>query len=137
MDIVGAKTRSRMMSGIRGKNTRPELPVRHSAHALGYRFGLHRRDLSGTPDLVFPRLGVVVMVRGCFWHRHEGCKYCTSPSSNSTFWQAKFRRTTERDRTVMDALRSAAWHVVTIWECQASDQNGLTALPDQCLGSRR
>ena len=97
LDIVDRETRSRMMSGIRGKNTRPEMAVRQLAHALGYRFRLHRRDLPGTPDLVFPGRRAVILVHGCFWHRHAGCPRCTSPGTNTDFWREKFRRNLERD----------------------------------------
>jgi len=136
MDIVDAKTRSRMMGAIRGKDTKPERLVRSAAHALGYRFRLHRRDLPGTPDLVFPRLRVVILVHGCFWHRHYECRWCTAPSSNIAFWEAKFRRTIERDRATEDALCAAGWDAVVIWECQTRDRGKLLSLLDQCLGRR-
>ena len=121
MDIVDRATRSRMMGAIRGKDTKPELVVRHVAHIMGYRFRLHRRDLPGTPDLVFPRHKVVIFVHGCFWHRHEGCRYCSSPATNTSFWNNKFRRNVERDRMAQRELTALGWRVAIIWECLTKD----------------
>lgn len=115
------------MSRIQGKNTKPELIVRRVAHALGYRFRLHRRDLPGSPDLVFPRLGKVIFVHGCFWHRHRGCKYSYSPKSNMAFWEKKFLRNIERDRDVVKKLRKLGWAVLVIWECETGDQSALVS----------
>ena len=107
-----------MMSGIRGKNTQPELAVRRYLHAHGFRFRLHRRDLPGKPDVVLPKYRTAVFVHGCYWHRHEGCKYATTPSSNREFWQRKFRENVERDQRNQTQLAAAGWHVLVIWECQ-------------------
>src|SRR5690348_1853450 len=101
MDNVTPETRSRMMRAVRGKNTKPELVVRSMAHAMGFRFRLHRHDLPGTPDLVFPGLRRVILVHGCFWHRHQGCSATTTPKDNDEFWAAKFRRNVERDRATV------------------------------------
>lgn len=136
MDIVDASTRSRMMGAISGKHTLPERAVRSAAHGLGYRFRLHRRDLPGTPDLVFPRLRVAILVHGCFWHRHEGCRWSTMPSSNIAFWKTKFRRTVERDRTNEAALLAAGWEAIVIWECETRDPDALRNFLGQRLGSR-
>jgi DNA mismatch endonuclease (patch repair protein) len=87
-----------MMSGIRGKNTLPEMLVRRFLHGWGLRYRLHDRALPGTPDLVFPRHGAVIFVHGCYWHRHKGCKYATSPASNVEFWKTKFVGNVRRDR---------------------------------------
>ncbi|MBX5128513.1 DNA mismatch endonuclease Vsr [Rhizobium lentis] len=125
MDIVTREQRSRMMSGIRGKNTRPELAVRKAAHALGYRFRLHRKDLPGSPDLVFPRKNTVVFVHGCYWHRHEGCRYCYIPKSNVEFWATKFKKNIARDQRVREELEQRGWRVVTLWECEAADEEDL------------
>ena len=135
MDIVDTKTRSRMMSGIRSKNTKPEILVRQVAHALGYRFRLNRRDLPGTPDLVFPKLKAAILVHGCFWHRHEGCPYCTVPSSNVAFWLKKFNRNIERDQKVDVALREVGWRPIVIWECETRDITKLKALLSNYLTS--
>jgi DNA mismatch endonuclease (patch repair protein) len=114
-----------MMSGIRGKNTGPELAVRKAAHALGYRFRLHRKDLPGSPDLVFPRKNTVVFVHGCYWHRHEGCRYCYTPKSNIEFWATKFKNNIARDKRVREELEHLGWRVVTLWECETTDVDDL------------
>jgi DNA mismatch endonuclease, patch repair protein len=126
VDILKPDQRSALMSRIQGKNTKPEIIVRRLAHALGYRFRLHRRDLPGSPDLVFPRLGKVIFVHGCFWHRHSRCKYAYSPKSNNAFWEKKFSNNIERDREVIKKLRKLGWDVLVIWECETSDQSALT-----------
>ena len=110
------------MSRIRGKDTRPELSVRRSAHRLGFRFRLHRRDLPGSPDLVFPRLHKIVFVHGCFWHRHPGCRHAYTPRSNLPFWRAKFEANVARDLAVQDKLREMGWQVLTLWECETMNE---------------
>ncbi|NML76937.1 DNA mismatch endonuclease Vsr [Rhizobium sp. S-51] len=117
IDVVGPEKRSQMMSGIRGKNTKPELTLRRHLHATGLRFRLHDPDVTGRPDLVFKSRGAVVFVHGCFWHRHEGCHWCTTPASNPEFWAAKFARNIARDLEVRNALNSSGWRVGTVWEC--------------------
>jgi DNA mismatch endonuclease, patch repair protein len=116
VDIVSAETRSRMMSGIRGKDTRAEIAIRKQLFALGYRYRLHARGLPGSPDLVFPKYKAVVFVHGCFWHRH-GCPLTTTPSSNTDFWQTKFNANRERDGRVLIALRQKGWRIALVWEC--------------------
>ena len=111
MDIVTPEKRSRMMSGIRGKNTKPELAVHKLVHALGYRFRLHRRDLPGSPDLVLPRLRKVIFVHGCFWHRHAGCRFAYTPKSNSEFWLTKLNANMHRDAAAHQTLIAAGWCV--------------------------
>lgn len=124
-DIVSPEVRSRMMSGIRAKNTRPELVLRRALHALGFRYRLHVRNLPGKPDLVFPRYRAIIQVHGCFWHRH-GCSKTTNPASNSEFWQMKFARNVDRDREVECRLRELGWRVGIVWECEiASEQKQL------------
>lgn len=117
MDIVDPETRSRMMSGIRGKDTRPEMMVRKGLHRLGFRFRLHNRNLPGKPDLVLPKRAAVVFVHGCYWHRHQGCRYATTPSTRPEFWQAKFQGNVERDRRNQRELMKAGWRVFIVWEC--------------------
>ena len=117
MDIVDASTRSRMMAGIRGKDTRPEVLLRSALHRHGFRFRLHDRRLPGRPDLVLPRYRAAVLVHGCFWHRHEGCRYATTPSTRPEFWESKFEANVLRDREVLTMLRAAGWRVATVWEC--------------------
>lgn len=126
MDIVSAQRRSAMMAGIRGRDTKPELAVRRLAHRLGYRFRLHRRDLPGTPDLVFPGRRKVVFVHGCFWHRHPGCRFAYEPKSNIGRWCAKFEANVARDARARIALGELGWEVLTIWECEVADPERLT-----------
>lgn len=116
-DIVDQQTRSRMMSGIRGKNTKPELALRRALHARGFRFRLHSKNLFGRPDLVFPKHSAVIFVHGCFWHRHEGCRYATIPSTRQEFWQEKFEANVARDKLVRAKLLESGWRVATVWEC--------------------
>jgi len=116
-DIVDKQTRSRMMAGIRGKNTKPELVLRRALHVRGFRFRLHPPKIHGRPDLVLPKHRAVVFVHGCFWHRHEGCCYSTTPSTRPEFWQAKFEANVARDRAVLAALLENEWRVATVWEC--------------------
>ncbi len=116
-DIVDKRTRSRMMAGIKGKDTKPELALRRALHARGYRYRLHSKKVAGRPDLIFPRFGAAVFVHGCFWHRHAGCRYATTPSTRSEFWKLKFDTNVARDRTVRQALFDTGWRVATVWEC--------------------
>src|SRR5687767_8618303 len=119
-DLVDKETRSRMMSGIRGRNTKPELRVRRHLHRVGLRYSL-KSKLPGRPDLVFPRYGTVVFVHGCFWHRHRGCRYCTMPSSNMEFWTRKFEENVSRDQRVERELEALGWRVFTVWSCELDD----------------
>jgi DNA mismatch endonuclease (patch repair protein) len=130
VDVFTHEQRSAVMARIRGKDTKPEIIVRSMAHALGYRFRLHRRDLPGTPDLVFPRLEKIIFVHGCFWHQHPGCRYAYQPKSNSPFWKAKFSDNRTRDDRALKTLRSLGWKVLVVWECQ-------THKPEQLLGRIR
>lgn len=116
-DVVDKATRSRMMAGIRGANTVPEVKLRRALHAAGFRYRLHAKDLPGKPDLVFPRFGAVVFVHGCFWHRHGNCKWATSPASNIEFWTEKLTKNAERDNRNIDSLRKLGWRVAVVWEC--------------------
>ena len=125
MDIVSPALRSQMMRRIRGKGTKPEIVVRRAAHELGYRFRLHRRDLPGSPDLIFPSRKFALFVHGCFWHRHAGCKYCYEPKSNVDFWDKKFRNNVARDERVEGELEQLGWQVAVIWECETADPVGL------------
>ena len=122
MDIVDSKQRSKMMSRIKGRDTVPEIAVRRTAHRLGFRFRLYRKDLPGCPDLVFPRFRTVVFVHGCFWHRHCGCRYAYAPKTRVRFWSDKFRGNVARDRRNVDALRKLGWQVRIIWECETRDR---------------
>ena len=118
MDIVDSATRSRMMTGIQSKNTKPELLVRRYLHAHGFRYRLHVRELLGSPDLVLPKYRVAIFVHGCFWHQHTGCRYATQPASNSERWRAKFQSNVERDGKNLAGLHAAGWRVLVVWECE-------------------
>jgi DNA mismatch endonuclease (patch repair protein) len=127
-DIVDRKTRSRMMSGIRGKHTKPEVAVRSFLHRRGLRFRLHDSSLPGKPDLVLPKYRAVVHVHGCFWHRHRRCRLAYTPASNRAFWVTKLEGNAERDRRVDRKLRGLGWKSITIWECEVDNQNALERL---------
>nr|WP_309504626.1 very short patch repair endonuclease [uncultured Roseovarius sp.] len=116
-DIVDKATRSRMMAGIRGKDTKPELALRRALHARGFRYRLHAKDIIGSPDLVFPKYHAVVFVHGCYWHRHKGCRFATSPSTRPEFWESKFEANVRRDKRVQTQLMESGWRVATVWEC--------------------
>ena len=116
MDVHTPEQRRLNMSRIRGRDTKPELLVRHGLHARGFRYRLHRRDLPGRPDLVLPARRAVIFVHGCFWHDH-GCRLCRLPSTRPDFWQEKLRRNRERDAMNVHLLATAGWRVLTIWEC--------------------
>ncbi len=121
VDVVDRQTRSRMMSAIRGRDTSPEREVRRMLHREGLRFRLHAA-LPGRPDIVFPKLGAVVFVHGCFWHRHPDCRHATTPSSNRAFWQAKFDANVARDKRVAARLRQEGWRVFTVWSCRITER---------------
>lgn len=110
------------MSGIRGKDTKPEIIVRHALHRAGFRFRLHRKDLPGKPDIVLPKYHTVIFVHGCFWHGH-GCRYFKVPKTRTDFWLDKIMANAKRDRQQEDALRAAGWRVFTVWECDIRDKN--------------
>jgi DNA mismatch endonuclease (patch repair protein) len=118
-----------MMSGIRGKDTKPEITVRKALFAAGYRFRIHRRDLPGAPDVALPRRMVAIFVHGCFWHMHAGCKNAKLPSTRADFWRSKLAGNVERDRRAIEALRSSGWRVLTCWECATRDPEIAAALP--------
>ena len=126
MDVHSTKTRSFNMSRISGKDTQPEILVRKWLWSNGYRYRLHRKDLPGRPDIVLPAYNAVVLVHGCFWHRH-GCWMTTTPKSRQGFWLAKFQENVNRDKRNIDALRNAGWRVMVVWECTLRNK---TANPD-------
>lgn len=120
-----------MMSGIRGKDTRPELLIRRILFASGFRFRLHRRDLPGMPDIVLPKYRAAIFVHGCFWHMHEGCRYAKLPSSNEQFWHEKLGSNRERDRKNINLLMEAGWRVLVVWECMTRVEAPYEELPGQ------
>jgi DNA mismatch endonuclease (patch repair protein) len=113
------------MSRIRSKDTKPEIRVRSILHKMGYRFRLHRNDLPGKPDIVLPKYKSVIFVNGCFWHRHENCKYATTPKSNEEFWNRKFSDTVARDKRNWSDLEKLGWRVHVVWQCQLNDVHSL------------
>ena len=117
-DKLTAQQRYHCMSHISGKNTKPEILVRKELHARGFRFRLHNKKLPGSPDVVLPKYGVAIMVNGCFWHRHKGCRYATKPKTNVEFWETKIARNRHRDEVTNAHLEALGWHVITIWECE-------------------
>lgn len=116
VDIVDKATRSRMMSGIRGRNTKPEILVRRNLHQKGFRFRLHARELAGKPDIVLPRYHAVIFVHGCFWHGHD-CPLFRMPETREDFWREKIARNHANDQKAREALLTAGWRVGVVWEC--------------------
>lgn len=119
-DVVTTSVRSRMMSGIRGKDTQPELIVRKFLHAKGLRYRLHVKNLPGKPDIVLPKYKTVVFVHGCFWHQHTNCKYAAKPNTRPDFWEKKLSENVARDQYQMAALQGLGWQVIVVWECEIS-----------------
>lgn len=124
-DNLTPEQRRKTMARVKSQNTTPEIKVRCLAHALGFRFRLHRKDLPGKPDLVFPKLKKIILVHGCFWHGHDGCEASKRPSSNEEYWNKKLDRNKKRDQDNLKRLRSTHWEPLIIWECQTKDQNEL------------
>ncbi len=133
MDIVDSQRRSEMMAGIKGRDTTPEIVVRRIAHGLGFRFRLYRKDLPGRPDISFPRHRVVVFVHGCFWHRHDGCRYAYTPKTRVRFWTEKFSQNVARDRRNDELLHNLGWRVHVIWECETRDKTAVKERLLDCL----
>ncbi|MBR2862465.1 MAG: DNA mismatch endonuclease Vsr [Bacteroidaceae bacterium] len=121
MDCLTPEQRKRNMSAIKGRDTKPEVLVRKLLHRLGYRFRIQRKDLPGKPDIVLPKHKTAIFINGCFWHRHEGCKYASTPSTNSDFWKKKFAANVERDARNYAALKDQGWNVLIIWECEVKE----------------
>lgn len=129
--------RSRIMRAVRSKDTKLELKVRRLVYRLGYRYRLHRKDLPGTPDLVFPTRRKVIFVHGCFWHGHNCTRGSRKPKENAGYWQDKICRNRDRDEAQETKLRDSGWNVLIVWECEARDATTLTARIEQFLGPIR
>lgn len=127
MDKLTPAMRSAHMRKIRKVDTRPEIAVRRAAHALGLRFRLHRRDLPGTPDLVFPKHRTAIQVHGCFWHQHDGCRLARRPKSRLDYWLPKLARNAERDVSIRQQLEALGWRVMVIWECETKNVEAVRA----------
>ena len=117
MDNISKKQRSINMSRISSKDTQPELKLRKYLHSLGYRYRLNEKYLPGKPDIVFKTKKKVIFVHGCFWHRHQNCKFCTTPKTNISFWKEKFKKNVTRDETVYNELSLLGWSYFISWEC--------------------
>ena len=126
-DKRSSTQRKYCMSRIRGKNTKPEILVREGLHARGFRFRLHNKKLPGSPDIVLPKYGVAIMVNGCFWHGHKGCRYATKPKTNVEFWETKIARNRHRDEVTNAHLEALGWHVITVWECELRGKTIVTS----------
>jgi DNA mismatch endonuclease (patch repair protein) len=119
MDRLTEPQRSALMARVRSKHTAPERQVRRAAHSLGLRFRLHRRDLPGKPDLVFPRHRLALFVHGCFWHCHPGCPRASEPATRKDFWKAKLEANRRRDAEAVIVLEGLGWRTLIVWECEA------------------
>lgn len=118
MDVHDQKTRSYNMSRIKGKDTKPEETVRKYLFSQGFRYRKNDKRLPGKPDIVLPKYKTVIFVNGCFWHKHEGCKYFVWPKNNAEFWKEKIESNIARDKKQYDELQNAGWNVIIIWECE-------------------
>jgi DNA mismatch endonuclease, patch repair protein len=127
VDVVSPSVRSRMMAGIKSKNTKPEVALRHALHARGLRYRLHSKSVPGKPDMVFPRYRAAIFVNGCFWHGHD-CKYFKMPGTRTDFWEKKIKGNKTRDAIVTARLKEEGWHQLTVWECSIRGKgNAVTA----------
>lgn len=124
-DVFTPDERSRVMRAVKGKNTKPEMIVRRMAHALGYRYRLHRKDLPGSPDLVFAGRKAVIFVHGCFWHGHDCTRGSRQPKTNAEFWRTKIARNMSRDAANLQALEDQDWRALVLWECELKDREAL------------
>ena len=131
-DVVDSATRSRMMSGIRGRNTKPEILIRSLLHRHGFRFRLHARDLPGKPDIVLPRYHAVIFVHGCFWHGHD-CPLFKWPDTRPDFWRDKIGRNQANDQKAQEALLASGWRVSVVWECAIRGAGKNIEAVAQCL----
>lgn len=129
--------RSQIMRSVRQARTNPEMIVRRWLHSNGYRFRTNSRELPGSPDIVFTRRRKVIFVHGCFWHRHPGCRYASTPKTRTEFWKEKFVRNVERDKLKTDELVAGGWSVMAVWECQTRDMDRLSATIVGFLGPPR
>lgn len=128
--------RRKNMQAVKSKGSAAEMKVRKLCHRLGYRFRLHRKDLPGTPDLVFPKRKLCIFVHGCFWHQHPGCKKATIPQTNTAFWKTKLEKNVVRDKEVVEKLKEMGWNVAVIWECETKDAEKLQGIVEEIFNGR-
>lgn len=121
MDNFTKEQRSRCMSRIKSKDTKPEIIVRKTLYKLGFRYGLYKEDLPGKPDIIFLKKKIAIFVNGCFWHQHEGCKRKSSPKTNTEYWEKKLKKNVENQNKSIISLRKTGWKVFIIWECETKD----------------
>jgi DNA mismatch endonuclease (patch repair protein) len=136
MDVFSAEKRRWVMQRIGAKDTQPERVVRRALHLLGYRFRLHRKDLPGKPDIVLPRWKRIILVHGCFWHQHPGCKLSVKPATNAAFWSEKLEANVTRDARQLARLRELGWDVLVIWECETEKQETLLQRLEEFFSNR-
>lgn len=134
LDPLSPSERSERMRRVRATDTEPEMIVRRLVHGMGYRYRLHRRDLPGKPDMVFPSKGKIIFVHGCFWHRHGHCKLTRLPRSRVDFWRQKLEGNHARDIRIRRRLRGLGWDILVVWECQLRNIDALTARIREFLG---
>lgn len=137
MDKISPERRSANMGRIRSKDTSPEIALRRLVHRLGYRFRLHRKDLPGRPDIVFPARRKIILVHGCFWHQHSGCREGRIPGSRLDYWDAKLKRNQVRDAANRTLLEEQGWKVLVVWECELKDVTTVTQTVRRFLGRAR
>lgn len=137
VDSLSPKDRSEIMARVRSKNSRPEMLVRKLVFSLGYRYRLHQKSLPGCPDLVFRSRRKVILVHGCFWHRHAGCGLARMPKSRLEFWLPKLEGNKLRDRRNKRALAREGWKVLTVWECQIGKPERLRKTIRRFLDAKR
>lgn len=124
-DHLTKKERSWNMRRISAKNTKPEIIVRSLLHKNGFRFRLHKKDISGKPDIVLKKYNTVIFVHGCFWHQHENCKRATVPKTNKEYWIPKLEKNKKKDKRYKFLLKKLGWNIITIWECETKDEKKL------------
>ena len=134
MDTLTKEKRSWNMSRIKSKDTAPEIRVRSALHRAGYRFRLHVKNLPGTPDIILPKYKTIIEVRGCYWHRHEGCKYAYMPKTKIEFWKKKFAENISRDQRTEKDLKAMGWRVIIVWECEIRTQTFQEELSNRIKG---
>lgn len=132
-DVVSASVRSRIMSSVKQRHTKPEMVVRSLLHRLGYRFRLHVKDLPGSPDIILPKFRTAIFVHGCFWHQHKNCGKSRRPSSNQEYWNTKLDGNVSRDKRKEEELSKLGWRVEIVWQCETGDKETLSKKLDKLL----